>query len=437
MSKVCHGLTRLAVGLSAVALLAPALAQGGLLDGGNLSRGDAPGRAWSDQCPIQVMVWPASEADARLLAAMEAVYQGEARSIQRTGPEGGGMGVVLSFPDAATAARFFIDLGRMGSVAELIAETTTTVDLQNADPRSVRARLGAEALVRDSGVGIVCRLDPPQIALTGSEQAVASVAARVRALDVPAPAEPGPEDTVRAYIEKWLVPAEDAPAPDVAGMYALTTTEARGQISEAEFSAVLARTELPLDSSPGRSEGRGGLGAGASAGPMLSAFRTGELLGVYPPRLAEDGRSAVVAYSIAWLVPGAGFTSSRVQRGGSGFGGGMGASWSAGGYAGGMANSNTVQQQAITRPRSADDASLRLFAGIQRGQALVVREDDGSWRLPMLFDAAGQVWLTPLSPKLIDRLAPDLATPQALPEDDAALAPLPTGDRRAVWDGDR
>jgi hypothetical protein len=393
--------------LVCLAVSAPALAQ---LGGGSSQQHSF----------IEIAVRPASVEDARLLAAMETAFAGSVTSFQNAAP-GGGMGVVLRFPDAQSAARFFVELGRMKSVSGLLAETTLDVDLAHADPRSVRARLGAETLVRDSGVGVSCRLEPPRIRLSGEASAVEALAQRVRELDTPPAPEPGPEAIVRSYVEKWLIAAEDAPAPDVAGMYALTTAEARDQVGEAEFAVVLDQTSLRTNQEPAgdggraRNNGGGNWGGGGWDGPggnyaggvanALAARSKGELIGVYPPRLSADGSSAVVAYSIAWTD--LGFANGALPGGMMGPGM-MGA---------GMANAQ--QQVTIAQPRAADSTPLRSFARLQRGEALVVREADGSWRLPMLFDAASRTWLPPLSPSLVRRLAPELAP--------LAKEPLPPG----------
>lgn len=388
-----------ALALACLAASGPAMAQG-LLGGPDQPR------------PlIEITVRPASVEDARLLAAMETAFAGSVTSFQNA-TSGGGMAVVLRFADAQSAARFFIELGQMKSVAGLIAETTLDVDLAHADPRSVRARLGAETLVRDSGVGVSCRLDPPRIRLSGEATAVEALARRVRELDTPPAPEPSPEATVRSYVEKWLIAAEDSPAPDVAGMYALTTDIARGQIGEAEFAVVLDQTSLLTNVGPAA----GSAGGAGAANYTVAVRGRGELIGVYPPRLSADGSSALVAYSIAWTD--LGFANAGVQSNMAG----------PGGMGGGMSNATNVQQQqvTITQPRAADAVPLRSFARLQRGEALVVREADGSWRLPMLFDAASRTWLPPLSQSLVTRLAPELA-PVAPERSPADSEPLPAG----------
>lgn len=309
---------------------------------------------------------------------------------------------VIRISDPVEAVGYFRALATMLEDNWTTEKQVVDVPLAHADPRSVRAVLGREALLRDPQVGVWCREDPPSIRLLGPAELVEPVAARVRELDVVPAEEPGPTATVRHYLEHWLIPTESQPNPDAKGMYALTTRDARASISGPEFAFVVERS----------GGGPGNVGVGS----------TGEIVAIYPPRYSEDGQTAVVDYSIAWTSTSRGGGAGGGNWGGGGFGGGGGATGISPEQALALAeaarNLSDYNSQvpagvndvlAAPPPQVRRDGQARLsVGGLYRGQAVVLLDADGQWRLPMAYDAQTQTWLTPLSPTLVGKLAPTL-----------------------------
>jgi hypothetical protein len=321
-------------------------------------------------------------------------------------------GYIVELADPVAAVAFFRELAQRLETEWSTDKAIVDVPVERADPRSIRAVLGREVLLRDHGVGIWCRLDPPAIRLVGAPDAVAPVVARVKELDVAPPSDQKPESVVRKYLECWLMRPEGMTGPDTNGMYALTTAEAQSRISDLEFGLVVAET----GGSPEGAEG--------TRGP-------GEIVAVYEPKLSSDGNMAVVTYSVAWPLPSADWfganQSGPVQTPPQNLGGAGSMSQqvpadNTQSPAMQVAAANMQSYQSLVPGSNADYQSCPMPAGraldgrrrfvtraLLRGEALVVRQPDGTWRLPMTFDEATRTWLMPLSPTLLARLAPELA----------------------------
>ena len=124
---------------------------------------------------------------------------------------------------------------------------------------------------------------------------------------------------------------------------------------------------------------------------LLRLARPGDR--VYDATIDAERGIAVVPYSLAWFSEQRGpqwavapppHSELAIARQG----------------AGGADHAPTPRVQSAQTSLSVPAANAlgqRIADSIHRGYALVVRGEDGTWRLPMAYDAARRTWLTPLS----------------------------------------
>jgi hypothetical protein len=127
-----------------------------------------------------------------------------------------------------------------------------------------------------------------------------------------------------------------------------------------------------------------------------------EINDVYPAAYARERSRAVVGYSLTWFPIFAPEPPGNAMPLEPSPGGGMG------GAAGPLGPGN--QAQFGLGPRTGMGPMGSQAMGLHRSQGVVVRDRDGAWRLPMLFDPQSRTWLTPLSPRLAALIAPELVT---------------------------
>lgn len=333
--------------------------------------------------------------------------------------------LVLRVPDLATAARLLNHAVSDGTGRQYAGLPWVRVELANADARHVRAEMGSQLVVAQDPVEVSCSLEPPAILLRGESWAVAKWAALAKSLDIAPDPVSGPEDVVRSYLERWLVVPEGRSAADFEGMYELTTLAARRQITLPEFAMLISKTTVaPRGPVPLNQLAVGVPGAPAPQTPTTASSNTqqlppnlmlpsglcGEIAGVYPAEYNSNRTVAAVGYSVAWFpIEGQPRLSAAMPQGLAPGG------WRAQPLAEDAVPSSTgtlsvAQSQAISvqsvRPG-------RMAFALHRGQALVVQDTDGKWRLPMLFDPKTRTWLTPLSPTLVERLFPERPAAEA------------------------
>ncbi|MBD3175005.1 MAG: hypothetical protein GF320_07480 [Armatimonadia bacterium] len=321
--------------------------------------------------------------------------------------------VNISFRDAAAAIRFLQAVSAEIDSLDEPDEGWVRVPIAQADPRHVRARIGAETIPAGEPIELRCTMDPPQLLLRGPEDAVDYWARQANRLDVPPPLRPSPEAVVRMYLEHWLIVPQDRVTPDFEGMYQFVVSD--DPINLAEFSLIVSRAVInrprPMQVGPESPD--------RFVPPPLDQTLTGytgwlnpEISAVYEANVDMDRGLAVVPYSLAW------FSESR------------GTNWSiappshsellearqgatASERAHGYMRQNPLDNQGIP----ATNARGQVFPdSLHRGYALVVRGRDGLWRLPMAYDAERRTWLTPLSSTLAEREAPHLLPQPQAPE---------------------
>ncbi len=312
--------------------------------------------------------------------------------------------VSIRFSDVGAAVRF---LRAIADDIDTLNDPNggwVQVPLQQADPRHVRAVVGSEAIPSGDPVEIRCTMDPPQLLLRGPQDVVARWAQRATELDVPPPRHLSPEAVVRMYLERWLIVPEDRVTPDFEGMYELALFEEPMNLSE--FAVIISRTVINRGPAAGAQQPEGVLVQQGPGGTLsaYSGWLDPEISAVYEARVDEHRGVAVVPYSLAWFSEASGpawavappphdeltvarqgvGAAARPQRG--------------------------INQRALEERRipAANALGQRIADSIHRGYALVVRAQDGSWRLPMVYDAARRTWITPLSSTLAEREAPDL-----------------------------
>ncbi|NLN89072.1 MAG: hypothetical protein GX134_02810 [candidate division WS1 bacterium] len=312
--------------------------------------------------------------------------------------------VSIRFDDAGAAIRFLRAIAEEIDSLREPENGWVTIPLSHADPRHVRAVVGAEAIPGGDPVEVRCTMEPPQLLLRGPEDAVARWAEAARDLDVPPPDRLSPEAAVRMYLERWLIVPEDQVTPDFAGMYELATFQEPMNLSE--FSVIISRAVINRGqtASAGTAEGVLVQQGPASNLTGYSGWLDPEISAVYDATIDAERGIAVVPYSLAWFSEQRGpqwavapppHSELAIARQG----------------AGGADHAPTPRVQSAQTSLSVPAANAlgqRIADSIHRGYALVVRGEDGTWRLPMAYDAARRTWLTPLSSTLAEREAPGL-----------------------------
>jgi hypothetical protein len=128
-----------------------------------------------------------------------------------------------------------------------------------------------------------------------------------------------------------------------------------------------------------------------------------EIPGVYPANVSPNGRMAVVAYSVSW------FGTPTVEPVARADGSVPAESWVSARRSEAEARRNQLRPNGPLRGQGVQAVqNVRVPVAIYRSYGLLVREADGVWRIPMVFDEDARTWLTPLSPTLPDRIAPAL-----------------------------
>jgi len=309
--------------------------------------------------------------------------------------------VTLRFADVGAAVRFLQAIGP--AVHELPAGGSPWAELglKFADPRHVRALIGTDILARGVPAAVRCVSNPPRVLINGPASEVQRWRLALEQLDVPAPQNPSPEDVVRMYLERWLIVPDDGTGPDYSGMHALTTQSSRDQIGLPEFSAIISRSLLVQNQQLTAATDQ----ANAQRQQILGSASgfDAEISGVYPANVSPNGRMAVVAYSVTWFgAPTPGPIAQAGERVPA-------QSWVSARRAEAEARRNQLRANSqATAQVPPGYASGRVAVAVYRSYGLVVREADGIWRIPMVFDEDARTWLTPLSPTLPDRIAPAL-----------------------------
>jgi len=298
------------------------------------------------------------------------------------------------------------------SPGKMVTTFVPTFQLKHVTSRHVKAvlcRRSDLAAKYDFSFKLAALKKGNRVVLEGGAGALLAVKEATTRLDVPRPDPLPPDEVLRDYLEAWLVPYDDEQGvqfPDYETMYSLTTKAGQAQISFAEFQALVQRWGAIVagPSTRGGSERR----------PSQVTWTLGEIVTIYEPQI--EGDRAYVSYTLRGsplrrtepAPPGFGtgygggaYGGGFGGRGGADFGGGLG-----GGFGSGFGG----------------------YAGLERNQAVLVRED-GQWRLPMRFDPKQRQWYLPLSqdPRL---LAPATAPTAASP---ARTDRMTSGTLRNPW----
>lgn len=387
----CLRIVFYACALGALWVSASALAQGPLV-----MQAPGPGGQAAPLLEINLRVGsPGMDALERLL-----IRQGRIEGdMQAFGPI-----VSIRFSDVGAAVRFLRAIADDIDTLNDPNDGWAQVPLQRADPRHVRAVVGSEAIPSGDPVEIRCTMDPPQLLLRGPRDVVARWTQRARELDVPPPRDPSPEAVVRMYLERWLIVPEDRITPDFEGMYELALFDEPMNLSE--FAVIISRTVINRGQAVGTEQPEGVLVQPGSAGTLTaySGWLDPEISAVYEARIDPRRGVAVVPYSLAWFTEVSGpqwavapppHDELALARQGVGAAG---------------RPQRSIDQRALEDRRipAANALGQRIADSIHRGYALVVRDQNGAWRLPMVYDAARRTWITPLSSTLAEREAPDL-----------------------------
>lgn len=266
------------------------------------------------------------------------------------------------------------------SPGKLVTTFVPTFQLKHVTSRHVKAvlcRRSDLAAKYDFSFKLAALKKGNRVVLEGGAAALLAVKEATTRLDVPRPDPLPPDAVVREYLEAWIVPYDDEQGvefPDYETMYSLTTKAGQGQISFAEFQALVQRWGAIVAGPSTR--------GGGERRPSQVTWTLGEIVTIYEPQI--EGDRAYVSYTLREGP------LRRTEPAPPGFGGGYGGFGGGGDFGSGEGS------------YGGGGGSFGGFGGLERNQAVLVKED-GEWRLPMRFDAHQRQWYLPLSqdPRLL------------------------------------